>query len=92
MLFRSTIEQQEQYRRDGYIILPGFKGADEIAALRARAVPQLSLGVALAAKQHVLPVGTTGDQDESSPKLASFNRTHRGISAPHMSEKRINCV
>ena len=32
-----TTEQQEQYQRDGYIILPGFKGADEIAALRARA-------------------------------------------------------
>ena len=32
-----TIEQQEQYQRDGYIILPGFKGADDIAALRARA-------------------------------------------------------
>ena len=32
-----TIEQQEQYQRDGYIILPDFKGADEIAALRARA-------------------------------------------------------
>ncbi|KHA76282.1 phytanoyl-CoA dioxygenase family protein [Janthinobacterium lividum] len=32
-----TIPQQEQYQRDGYIILPDFKGADEIAALRARA-------------------------------------------------------
>ena len=28
----------------------------------------------------------------SSPKLASFSRTQRGISAPHMSEKRISCV
>ena len=32
-----TIPQQEQYQRDGYLILPDFKGADEIAALRARA-------------------------------------------------------
>ena len=32
-----TISQQEQYQRDGYLILPDFKGADEIAALRARA-------------------------------------------------------
>ena len=32
-----TIEQQEQYQRDGYLILPDFKGAGEIAALRARA-------------------------------------------------------
>jgi hypothetical protein len=28
----------------------------------------------------------------SSPKLASFKRIQRGISAPHMSEKRISCV
>jgi phytanoyl-CoA hydroxylase len=30
-------EQRARYQRDGYIVLPGFKSADEIAALRARA-------------------------------------------------------
>ncbi|WBS01966.1 phytanoyl-CoA dioxygenase family protein [Pseudoduganella sp. SL102] len=29
--------QQEQYQRDGFLVLPGFKSADEIAALRAGA-------------------------------------------------------
>ena len=29
--------QRASYRRDGYIVLPGFKSADDIAALRARA-------------------------------------------------------
>ena len=32
-----TIQQQEQYQRDGYLVLPGFKSLEEIAALRARA-------------------------------------------------------
>jgi phytanoyl-CoA hydroxylase len=32
-----TQEQQAQYQRDGYIVLPGFKPADEIARLRRRA-------------------------------------------------------
>ncbi|MET3132522.1 phytanoyl-CoA hydroxylase [Oxalobacteraceae bacterium GrIS 1.11] len=32
-----TSAQQAQYQRDGYLVLPGFKGAAEIAALRARA-------------------------------------------------------
>ena len=32
-----TEAQQQQYQRDGYIILPNFKSAEEIAALRARA-------------------------------------------------------
>jgi phytanoyl-CoA hydroxylase len=30
-------EQRARYQRDGYIVIPGFKGAEEIAALRARA-------------------------------------------------------
>lgn len=30
-------EQQASYQRDGYIVLPGFKSAQEIAAVRARA-------------------------------------------------------
>ncbi|MCG2583691.1 phytanoyl-CoA dioxygenase family protein [Massilia sp. TS11] len=30
-------EQQQQYARDGFLVLPGFKRADEIAALRQRA-------------------------------------------------------
>ena len=30
-------EQRARYQRDGYIVLPGFKSAQEIAALRARA-------------------------------------------------------
>lgn len=29
--------QKEQYQRDGFLVLPGFKSADEIAALRAGA-------------------------------------------------------
>jgi phytanoyl-CoA hydroxylase len=29
--------QKEQYQRDGFIVIPGFKGAEEIAALRAQA-------------------------------------------------------
>ncbi len=29
--------QQDQYQRDGYLVLPGFKRAAELAALRARA-------------------------------------------------------
>jgi phytanoyl-CoA hydroxylase len=32
-----TDAQREQYQRDGYLVLPGFKTSDEIAALRARA-------------------------------------------------------
>lgn len=28
--------QQDQYQRDGFLLLPGFKTADEVAALRAR--------------------------------------------------------
>ena len=32
-----TQEQQTQYQRDGYIVLPDFKSADEIARLRRRA-------------------------------------------------------
>jgi phytanoyl-CoA hydroxylase len=32
-----THEQREQYARDGYIVLPGFKSLDEIARLRQRA-------------------------------------------------------
>ena len=35
----------------------------------AQAVPQLSLGVALATKQHVLPMGTTGDQNDHGLRL-----------------------
>ena len=30
-------EQREQYQRDGYIVIPDFKSADDIAALRRRA-------------------------------------------------------
>ncbi len=32
-----TEAQKEQYQRDGYIVIPNFKSAGEIAALRARA-------------------------------------------------------
>ncbi|QDL56845.1 phytanoyl-CoA dioxygenase family protein [Rhodoferax aquaticus] len=32
-----TIEQCAQYQRDGYLVIPGFKSAEQIAALRARA-------------------------------------------------------
>ena len=32
-----TTAQQDQYQRDGYLVLPDFKSAGEIAALRARA-------------------------------------------------------
>jgi phytanoyl-CoA hydroxylase len=32
-----TPEQRAQYQRDGYLVLPGFKGAAEIAGLRQRA-------------------------------------------------------
>jgi phytanoyl-CoA hydroxylase len=32
-----TDAQKQQYQRDGYLVLPDFKGASEIAALRARA-------------------------------------------------------
>jgi phytanoyl-CoA hydroxylase len=32
-----TEAQKQQYQRDGYIVIPGFKQASEIAALRARA-------------------------------------------------------
>lgn len=32
-----TTEQREQFQRDGYLVLPGFKNLDEIARLRARA-------------------------------------------------------
>lgn len=30
--------QQDRYQRDGYLVLPGFKTADEVAALRERAL------------------------------------------------------
>ena len=33
-----STEQQDQYRRDGYLVIPGFKDAVAIAALRARAL------------------------------------------------------
>ena len=33
-----STEQQDQYRRDGYLVIPGFKDAAAIAALRARAL------------------------------------------------------
>lgn len=32
-----TTEQRAQYQRDGYLVIPGFKSAEQIAALRARA-------------------------------------------------------
>jgi len=32
-----TSDQQAQYRRDGYIVIPDFKSLDEIARLRRRA-------------------------------------------------------
>jgi phytanoyl-CoA hydroxylase len=32
-----TQEQRQQFQHDGYIVIPGFKGAAEIAALRRRA-------------------------------------------------------
>jgi phytanoyl-CoA hydroxylase len=32
-----TLEQQALYREQGFLVLPGFKSADEIAAVRARA-------------------------------------------------------
>ena len=32
-----TLDQRLQYQRDGFIVLPGFKDADQIAALRRRA-------------------------------------------------------
>ncbi|MES2261544.1 MAG: phytanoyl-CoA dioxygenase family protein [Pseudomonadota bacterium] len=32
-----TPAQQQQYQRDGYLVLPGFKSLEEIGALRARA-------------------------------------------------------
>jgi phytanoyl-CoA hydroxylase len=32
-----TPAQQAQYERDGYLVLPGFKSAADIAALRSRA-------------------------------------------------------
>lgn len=32
-----SVDQREQYEHDGYLVLPGFKRAAEIAALRARA-------------------------------------------------------
>lgn len=32
-----TGEQRARYQRDGYLVLPAFKGSDEIAALRERA-------------------------------------------------------
>ena len=32
-----TDQQKQDYQRDGYIVLPGFKSLDEIALLRARA-------------------------------------------------------
>jgi phytanoyl-CoA hydroxylase len=32
-----TPEQRAQYDRDGFIVLPGFKNPEQIAALRARA-------------------------------------------------------
>jgi phytanoyl-CoA hydroxylase len=33
-----TAAQQDRYQRDGYLVLPGFKPAAELAALRARAL------------------------------------------------------
>jgi hypothetical protein len=32
-----SAEQRAQYDRDGFIVLPGFKNPEQIAALRARA-------------------------------------------------------
>jgi phytanoyl-CoA hydroxylase len=33
-----NLDQKRRYRDDGYLVLPGFKSADEIAALRERAL------------------------------------------------------
>ena len=32
-----TTEQRDQFQRDGFLVIPGFKNLDEIAALRRRA-------------------------------------------------------
>jgi len=32
-----TNEQSDQYQRDGFLVIPGFKSLDQIAALRRRA-------------------------------------------------------
>lgn len=32
-----TTEQREQYARDGFLVIPGFKSLDQVAALRRRA-------------------------------------------------------
>ena len=32
-----TPEQRDRYQRDGFLVIPGFKSAGEIAALRRRA-------------------------------------------------------
>ncbi|MES2743055.1 MAG: phytanoyl-CoA dioxygenase family protein [Pseudomonadota bacterium] len=57
-----TESQQEQYRREGYLVLPDFKSADQIARLRARAayiVEQFDPG-----QRH--GVFTTRDQEQAT--------------------------
>ena len=62
--------QQDRYQRDGYLVLPGFKPAAEIAALRARA---LQIVEAFDADRHrsVFSTSAQGRQAADADFLAS---------------------
>ena len=70
--------QQEQYQRDGYLILPDFKGADEIAALRAG---DARVGAVCSF------VGTVRDRNEGDA-VSSMELEHY----PGMTEKSIEAI
>ncbi len=70
-----TEDQIRRYHADGFIVLPGFKGAEEIAALRSRAAE-----IVEAFDPDTLSVFSTRDQDrrfdryimESADKIRCF--------------------
>jgi len=64
-----SAEQKAQYRKDGFIIIPNFKSAEEIAALRARAA-QVVDDFDPSASQGIF---TTKDQKADEYFLASDN-------------------
>ncbi len=66
--------QQDRYQREGYLVLPGFKPADEIAALRARA---LQIVDAFDADRH-RSVFSTSDQARQTAD-ADFLASAEGI-------------
>jgi phytanoyl-CoA hydroxylase len=72
-----TQEQRDQYQRDGYIVIPNFKAADELARLRARA--QEIVDAFDPAESRA--VFTTRDQENASDACSSARTTRCAASS-----------